>query len=133
MSQDSALEQAIEYIQANWKDGKTLKEIADLHRLDAGNLERSFRNRQGMTVKHFLDQRRKEHVASRLADKTLRGYEIGAELGFADDLAFYRWVKRAFGISFAVLRAQIGCEPRNKKTRQEIVTKNRDFSGLMKC
>jgi len=100
----SAIEQAISHLKAHWRDGKSLKEVARLLRVDAGNLERAFHHHEGETVKHFIDGRRKQHVTSRLADKSVRGYEIGAELGFADDLAFYRWVKRAFGISFAKLR-----------------------------
>jgi len=100
----SAIEQAISHLKSHWRDGKSLKEVAELFHVDAGNLERAFRSREGATVKHFIDQRRKQYVTSRLADKSVRGYEIGAELGFADDLAFYRWVKRAIGISFAKLR-----------------------------
>jgi iron complex transport system substrate-binding protein len=102
---------------ANWREGKTLKEVADLFRVDAGNLERAFRNREGMTVKQFIDQRRKAHVMSRLQNKTVLGYEIGTELGFADDMAFYRWVRRAFGISFAELRLRVrgGATTRKRK------------------
>lgn len=83
-----------------------MKEIADRYRLDSGNLERAFRKREGMTVKQFVDERRKAHVFSRLAKKTVFGYEIGVELGFANGRAFYRWVQRAFGVSFATLRSQ---------------------------
>lgn len=103
-SRTSAIAQAIRHVKSNWQAGKSLKEVAELYRVDAGNLERSFRNREGITVKHYIDQQRKEYVTSRLADKSVRGYEIGAELGFADDLSFYRWVKRAFGSSFVKLR-----------------------------
>ncbi len=81
-----------------------MKEIADLYRLDSGNLERAFRKREGITFKQFVDEKRKAHVISRLADKMVFGYEIGAELGFANGRAFYRWVQRAFGVSFAELR-----------------------------
>lgn len=107
MPKQTAIARAIDFLKANWLDGKSLKEIAHLHRVDAGNLERAFRKQEGMTVKQFVDQKRKEHVLARLADKKFLGYAIGAELGFANDLAFYRWVKRAFGVSFAKLRAQV--------------------------
>jgi AraC-like DNA-binding protein len=97
-----------------------LKEVAELFSVDAGNLERAFHSREGVTVKQFIDQQRKKYVTSRLADKGVRGYEVGAELGFTDDLAFYRWVKRAFGISFVKLRkrSKVGLgldEPKHKK------------------
>ena len=115
MPKPSALEQAVLHLKSHWRDGKSLKELAELFSVDAGNLERAFRGREGMTVKHFVDERRKEHVSSRLADKGVRGYEIGAELGFANDLAFYRWVNRAFGVSFVKLRAQARRKPTPQK------------------
>ena len=104
----SAMQQAIRDLKSNWRDGKTLKEIADRHRVDAGNLERAFRNQEGMTEKRYVDQQRQKHVLAQLARHTVLGYEIGDELGFRNDLAFYRWVKRAFGISFTELRKACG-------------------------
>lgn len=107
MPKQTAIAQAIDFLKAKWLDGKSLKEIARLHRVDAGNLERAFRRQEGVTVKQFLDAKRKEHVLARLSEKKFLGYAIGAELGFANDLAFYRWVRRAFGVSFAELRDRI--------------------------
>jgi methylphosphotriester-DNA--protein-cysteine methyltransferase len=104
MPKPSAIERAMRYIKSNWREGKSLKEIADFYRVDAGNLERAFRHREGVTVKQFVDQKRKAHVTSGITDKAVFGYEIGAELGFVNALAFYRWVRRAFGVSFAKLR-----------------------------
>jgi two-component system response regulator YesN len=104
MPKPTAIERAIKYIKAHWREGKTLKEVAELYRVDAGNLERAFKTREGVTFKQFVDERRKAHVVSRLAKKTAFGYEIGAELGFANGRAFYRWVQRAFGVAFAELR-----------------------------
>lgn len=111
----SAMQQALRDLKYNWRDGKTLKEIADRHRVDAGNLERAFRNREGMTAKQYVDRQRKAHVVLRLTNKTVFGYEIGAELGFAGEVAFYRWVKRVFGISFAQLRSQFVTIQQQKK------------------
>ena len=98
-----------------------MKEVADRYRLDSGNLERAFKNREGVTFKQFVDERRKAHVVSRLTKKTVFGYEIGAELGFADELAFYRWVKRAFGVPFTTLR---------KRTKGEVRLARGDVSKL---
>lgn len=103
---DGIMQAAIKNLKSEWRSGKSLKEIAHHHQVDAGNLVRAFRKQEGMTVKQFLDAKRKEHVLARLADKKFLGYAIGAELGFGNDLAFYRWVKRAFGVSFAELRAR---------------------------
>ncbi|MCI0690482.1 AraC family transcriptional regulator [candidate division KSB1 bacterium] len=121
MPKPSAIERAIKYVKANWREGKTLKEVAELYRIDAGNFERAFKNREGMTFKQFVDERRKAHVVSRLTKKSVFGYEIGVELGFADGVAFYRWVKRAFGVTFAKLR---------KKTKGEVRLARGDVSKL---
>ena len=102
----SGIEQAIQYIKTNWKQGKTLKEIAQIHRVDPGNLARAFRAKEGTTVKAFVDEKRKQYVLQTIKDSNPFAYEIGAELGFSNDLAFYRWVKRAFGIPFAQLRSR---------------------------
>jgi methylphosphotriester-DNA--protein-cysteine methyltransferase len=104
MPKPTAIERAIKYIKTNWREGKSLKEVAEFYRVNAGNLERAFRKREGMTVKQFVDERRKAHVVSRLTKKSVFGYELGAKLGFANGRAFYRWVERAFGVSFAELR-----------------------------
>jgi methylphosphotriester-DNA--protein-cysteine methyltransferase len=118
MAKPTAIGRAIKYIKANWRKGKTLKEVAELYRVNAGNLERAFRKREEMTVKQFVDQRRKAYVVSRLTGKTMFGYEIGAELGFANGRAFYDWVQRAFGISFATLRSRF-VTSRQQKTHDK--------------
>jgi methylphosphotriester-DNA--protein-cysteine methyltransferase len=74
--------------------------------VDAGNLERAFHRREGVTIKQLIDQQRKAYVLSRLAEPVLYGHEIGTAMGFLNKRAFYRWVKRVFGISFTALRAQ---------------------------
>ncbi len=105
--QTSIYERAILHIKSHWKLGKSLKEVAEHYRIDAGNLARAFRKREGISIKQFADHKRKEYVLTRLKKGFVLGFEIGAELGFANDLAFYRWVKRAFGVSFAELRKRV--------------------------
>lgn len=95
------------FIKSNWRKGNSLKEVAQRYGVDAGNLERAFHRREGVTIKQFIDQQRKAYLLSRLADPKIFGHEIGTALGFPNKRAFYRWVKRAFGISFTALRAQI--------------------------
>ena len=62
---------------------------------------------------------RKEYVVSKLTNSDLRGYEIGDELGFQDDLAFYRWVKRAFGVSLKELRTQVQSKKMTRKRNKK--------------
>jgi len=107
MAKLTMIERAINDIKSHWRDGKTLKEIAERHGVDAGNLERAFHRREGVTIKQFIDQQRKAYVRSHLLDPKIYGHEIGTALGFPNKRAFYRWVQRAFGISFVALRAQV--------------------------
>ena len=106
MPKSTSIDQAIKYIKKNWRNGKSLKQVAEIHGYDPGNLARSFRNTEGVTVKTYVNRLRKAYVAEQLGSKSPFGYEIGIGLGFVDDLAFYRWVKRAFGVSFEELRKQ---------------------------
>ena len=119
MPKPSDINQAITYIKSNWKQGKSLKQVATQHGVDSGNLARAFRNQERMTVKQFIDEKRERYVMSQLTKRTLYGYEIGAELGFINDLAFYRWVKRAFGVSFAMLRSQALRERTTRKRNKK--------------
>lgn len=97
------MQKAIEYIKNNWQKGKNLKEIANEFGIDPGNLERSFTNSHGATVKHFIDEKRKDYILTHIGKDDVYGYEIGEILGFKNERAFYRWVKYTFGISYRKL------------------------------
>ena len=97
------MDQAISYIKSQWKKGENLTEIALMFNVDSGNLTRAFRTSEGMTVKQFIDSKKKEYVLEKLHSNSHFGYQIGVELGFSNDFSFYRWVKRAFGIPFKEL------------------------------
>jgi len=103
----SPFEQAIAHIKSHWRKGENLTEIALKFKVDAGNLTRSFRTIEGKTVKQFIDAKRKEYVVEKLRENSHFGYQIGVDLGFTNDFSFYRWVKRAFGVSFKELRKKI--------------------------
>jgi AraC-like DNA-binding protein len=120
----SPLDDAIDHIRSNWRRGSTLKSIAARFNVDPGNLDRQFRRRTGVTVKVFIDQRRKEHVLTQLRHDRKYGYEIGTELGFEDDLAFYRWVKRAFGVSLKQL-GMIVSSRKKVRRRYDPLTKSK--------
>lgn len=100
----SRYDAAIERIVTHWKSGASLKEIAAAHGVDAGDLDRAFRLRHGVTASGFVRARREEYLRARLDGSRVYGYEIAGELGFPDDVSFYRWVKRSFGIPFSRLR-----------------------------
>jgi AraC-like DNA-binding protein len=104
----TSTDKAIDYIKTNWRRGETLKEVASRFKVDPGNLDRAFRNRYGKTVKAFLDEQRKLYVEQRLRENCTFGYEIANEIGFPTDVAFYRWVRRVYGVSYNEVRRRCG-------------------------
>lgn len=93
-----------EYVSANWRSGMPLKRMAADIGMDPSDMERLFRSATGFTVKRYIDYRRKKQLVHLLRNGTMLGYQIGQELHFRNDEAFYRWVKRAFGMTFKLLR-----------------------------
>jgi methylphosphotriester-DNA--protein-cysteine methyltransferase len=98
-----AIARAIEYIKNSWREGQSLKEIAAKYSLDPANLDREFRNSQDIPVKQYINAKRKQQVQKLIQHSNLDGYKIAKKIGMKD-LAFYKWVKREFGESLAVLR-----------------------------
>ncbi|MBI5215102.1 MAG: helix-turn-helix transcriptional regulator [Ignavibacteriae bacterium] len=96
MKKSEPVVQAIEWIQEHWKEGKSLKEIATMFQVNETTLEHAFHESVGMTVKHFIDTKRKEFVLQALRDGYDFGYEVGQLIGFKSDRAFYRWTERVF-------------------------------------
>lgn len=97
---------AIRQVEERWKEGTRLHKIAAQYGVDPGNLVRAFRKKHGVTPKEFIDAKRKELVLREMKKDGIIGYEIGVMIGM-DDLAFYRWVKRAFGKPLILLRKEI--------------------------
>lgn len=99
------LVRAIDYLKSNWQRVHTLQDLADDFGIDPANLTRHFRQREGTTPKRFLNGERRKFVMDRVNEGAMLGYEIGAQLGFPDDISFYRWVRREFGIPLRELQA----------------------------
>ncbi len=93
-----------EYINANWRSNIPIKRMAADFGMDPADMERMFRSATGSTIKHYIDRRKKEQLMRLLKEGTTLGYEIGNRLHFRNDEAFYRWVKRVFGVPFKRLR-----------------------------
>jgi AraC-like DNA-binding protein len=95
-----------DYINANWRSGIPLKRMAADFGMDPADMERVFRSATGVTVKRYIDEQKKRHLVRLLKDGNQLGYQIGGELSFRNDEAFYRWVKRVFGVPFKALRGK---------------------------
>lgn len=98
------VEKVKRFIRDNLKGTLGLKEISTAFRKDPGDLDRAFRNVEGMTIKRYIDIKLKEKVQQQLADGGVKGYELANEFGFLSEQSFYRWSRRVFGSSFSKLR-----------------------------
>jgi methylphosphotriester-DNA--protein-cysteine methyltransferase len=85
----------------------TEKEIAYAIGIHPSDFVRIFRRAKGLTPKKYLDEKLMERVVQRLTSENVLGYTISYELGFSSEQAFYRWVKRVFGVSFRKLSVQL--------------------------
>ncbi len=104
MGKSETVIQVIAWIKTNWKQGKSLKEIASTFQVNETTLEHAFHESEGVTVKHFIDEKRKEFVLKALNDGCSFGYEVGEMIGFKSDKAFYRWAERVLGETLWELR-----------------------------
>lgn len=82
-----------------------IKRMAADFGMDPADMERMFRTATGSTIKRYIDERKKTQLMRLLKEGTAFGYEIGNRLRFRNDEAFYRWVKRVFGVPFKMLRS----------------------------
>ncbi len=104
MTKSEPVLHAINWLKENWKQGKSLKEIACMFQVNETTLEHTFHDLEGVTVKHFMDEKRKEYVLRALNDGYAFGYEVGQLIGFKSDKAFYRWAERVLGETLWELR-----------------------------
>lgn len=103
-STNDLVKQVARCVDSNPRATLTVKEIAAAMKSDPAGLDRAFRHSTGKTIKHYIDEKYKEKIDDCLKAGDCRGYEIGDKLGFKSDLAFYRWVKRVYGIPFRQLK-----------------------------
>ncbi len=120
---DRQIAQVNRYIASHGNHRLTSKEIASEIGIDCSDFVRVFQRATGVTPKKYLDQRMKSHVLQCFAYDNMQGYKICYELGFSSEQAFYRWVKRVFGISFKRLKLQyqgVKKTPPSKNVRQSM-------------
>jgi len=98
------VKETMDYIDSNLKATLSIKRIAAEVKSDPADIDRAFRQVTGKTIKRYIDEKCKEKLDKWLMAGTYKGYEIGAQLGFGSDQAFYRWVKRVYNISFRKLK-----------------------------
>jgi AraC-like DNA-binding protein len=100
------VKETMDYIDSNLKATLPIKRIAAELKSDPADIDRAFRQVTGKTIKRYIDDKCKEKLDKCLMAGTYKGYEIGTELGFSTDQAFYRWVKRVYNVSFRKLKGE---------------------------
>lgn len=96
--------EATSYIRNRLSPFLTIKEIASVVRKHPSDLDRMFARVNGMTIKQYIDRLCRKEVENRLRRGITKGSQIAFDLGFRDDQAFYRWIRRVFGIPFRQLQ-----------------------------
>src|SRR5258706_15948369 len=104
MKHNERSRRVIQYVDANWCSGFLLKQMAADLRMDPGDMERDFSIVTGTTIKRYVDRLKKKKVRDLMTDPQRFGYEIADQLRFQNGEAFYRWVKRVFGVPYRMLR-----------------------------
>jgi len=93
----------VQYVEANWKSGIRIKELAQRFNLDASDVERIFREIKGTTIKRYIDENRKTLLLETLKRGNEYGYQFARSIGIENNQSFSHWVRRMFGISFKEL------------------------------
>lgn len=96
-----------EFVKDNVRATLTVKEVAAVFKKHPSDVDRDFRNYEGMPLKKHIDHLLSENVLALISENDMMGYEIRKRLGFASDRHFYRWVKRLFGVTFTTLSERV--------------------------
>ena len=98
--------EATQYIEKHLSPSLTIKAIACVVGKHPSELDRMFSRAKSLTIKQYIDKLCKGEVERRLRSGDTKGSQIALELGFRDDQAFYRWIRRVFGIPFRELQQE---------------------------
>ena len=100
MTTDSRRVQKVkDYIDANFKDGIRLQELADLANMTPTAFSRFFKLRTGKSISEYIIDVRLGHAARMLADSTMAVVEICYRCGFNNISNFNRIFKRKKGLT----------------------------------
>ncbi len=93
-SEDKALSEALQMIEANFKDtGFRINTISKELFISPTNLRQKFKDRFGITPKEYLDKRRITEAEIMLKSKYFSQKDIAAECGFSD-VKYFRYAFR---------------------------------------
>ena len=108
----SYVQQAVEYMVANYNQPFRIGELADLIGINRSHLTTRFRKEANMPPAEFLMQLRMDKAESLLRETTFSITEIANMIGYTDALAFSKMFRKRHGVSPRQYRSEA------KATRQ---------------
>lgn len=102
----SNIENIKEYIDNNFTNNITLKEVADLYFISTSHLSKLFHEKYNMSFQEYLVYRRMTYAESLLHDPLLSIQEVASMTGYDNAFNFSRAFKNYFGISPSHYRKQ---------------------------
>lgn len=90
---------SIDYINANYKHKLSLDELSDAVKLSKFHLCRQFKDSTGITINHYLNNRRVFEAAKLLKESKKEISTIGYEVGFNNPSYFISQFKKVYGLT----------------------------------
>ena len=95
--QHNLIQRVAYYIEAHIHDNVTVKQLAELHHLNASYLSVLFKKTTGKTVSEFVQETRMNKAMELLRDPHIRVYEVAERVGFQTAAYFTYLFKKTTG------------------------------------
>lgn len=95
--QHNLIQRIADYIEAHIHDNVTVKQLAELHHLNASYLSVLFKKTTGKTVSEFVQETRMNKAMELLRDPHIRVYEVAERVGFQTAAYFTYLFKKTTG------------------------------------
>ncbi|MDQ0062843.1 response regulator transcription factor [Paenibacillus harenae] len=87
------------YLEAHFQEHITVKQIAEIHHLNASYLSVLFKKEMGKTISDFLQETRMNKAKELLRDPSIKVYEVSEQVGFQTSAYFAYLFKKTTGYS----------------------------------
>ena len=95
--QHNLIQRIADYIEAHIHENVTVKQLAELHHLNASYLSVLFKKSTGKTVSEFMQETRMNRAIELLRDPHIRVYEVAEQVGFQTAAYFTYLFKKTTG------------------------------------
>ena len=103
---ERAIDQLVGILQTRFTEKLRVDELADEVKLSQNYLAKRFRARFGVTIPHYLLERRIDHARTLLADTNMSVRQIGTRVGMPDAQHFLKQFKMLAGVSPSAYRGK---------------------------